>query len=108
MLSRPVVKSRLLRRLLFTIGRVEPLMQVTLVPPATKREAGHTIVYVDGQSLVIEGLHGRVPHVYRLTVADAIEFQKRMLAARKANKLSTWLSFARWYGGLRKRVAVRV
>ena len=105
MLARPVVKSRLLRRVLFTIGRAESLMHVTLVPPPGEPEVGHTIVYVDGQSLVIEGLHGRVPHVYRLSVADASEFQKRMLAARKANKLSPWLAFARWYGGLRKKVA---
>lgn len=108
MLSRPRIRSRFLRSLLFKLGRAESLMQVTLVPPPGEPEVGHTIAYVDGQWLVLEGLHGFVRHVYRMGVQDAIEFQRRMLAARAANKLSTWLTFARWYGGLRKRVATPV
>ena len=108
MLARPRIRSRFLRSILFKLGRAESLMHVTLVPPPGETEQGHTVAYVDGQWLVIPGLHGMVRHVYRLTVADAVEFQRRMLAARKANKLSTWLGFARWYGRLRKQVAAAV
>lgn len=108
MLARPRIRSRFLRSILFKLGRAESLMHVTLVPPPGEAEQGHTVAYVDGQWLVIPGLHGRAPHVYRLTIADAVEFQRRMLAAREANKLSTWLGFARWYGRLRKQVATPV
>ena len=105
MLSRPRIRSRFFRSILFKLGRAESLMQVTLIPPTGEPEVGHTIAYVDGQWLVIEGLHGSVRHVYRLSIEDATEFQRRMLAARKANQLSTWIRFAGWYGRLRKRVA---
>ena len=103
-LSRPMIRSRLLRSVLFKIGRAESLMHVVLAAPPGEQDAAHTIAYVDGQYLVIPGLHGRVPHVYRLTLDDAVEYQRRMLAARKVNKLRTWLAFARWYGRLRNRV----
>lgn len=103
-LSRPMIHNRLLRSVLFKIGRAESLMHVVLAAPAGEQDAAHTIAYVDGQYLVIPGLHGRVAHVYRLTLDDAVEYQRRMLAARKANTLGTWVGFARWYGQLRKRV----
>ena len=48
MLSRPRIKSRFLRSLLFRLGGAESLMHVTLVPPPGEAEVGHTIAYVDG------------------------------------------------------------
>jgi hypothetical protein len=110
-LKRPMIRSRLLRGILFKIGRVDPLMQVRLVAPPGEPEADgstYTLAYVDGQTLVIPGAHGRVKHIYLLTVPDAVAYQRRMLAARKKNSLLTWLRFARWYGKLRRRVAVPV
>lgn len=103
-LARPIIRNRLLRAALLKIGRAEGLMHVVLAAPPGEHDASHTIAYVGGQYLVIPGLHGRVPHVYRLTVADAVDYQRRMIAARKSNTLRTWLGFARWYGQLRKRV----
>jgi hypothetical protein len=105
-LRRPAIKSKFLRSILFKIGRAESLMHVTLASPDGSSDIGHTIAYVDGAWIVTPGLHGDVPHVYRLTVDDAVEYQRKMLAARKANSITTWLAFARWYGKLRKRVVV--
>ena len=106
---RPVIRNSFLRSVLFKIGRAEMLMHVRLMPPAGERETpGYTVMYVDGQTLVIPGFHGRVQHEYRLTVAHATEFQRRLLTARRANRLRDWLGFARWYGQLRKAVAVPV
>jgi hypothetical protein len=105
-LRRPAIKNRFLRSLLFKIGRAESLMHVTLAAPDGEQDVGHTIAYADGQWLVIPGLHGKVNHVYRLAVDDAVEYQRRMLAARNARSITTWLRFARWYGQLRKRVTV--
>lgn len=103
LLARPMIRSRLLRSVLFKIGRAEMLMHVVLAAPPGEQDAGHTIAYADGQYLVIPGLHGRVSHVYRLTTEEAADYQRRMLAARKANNLRSWINFARWYGTLRKR-----
>lgn len=108
-LKRPMIRSRLLRSVLFKIGRVDALMHVRLVAPPGEPEAegsAYTLAYVDGQTLVIPGLHGRVRHSYHLTVADAAEYQRRMFRARRSNKIWSWLLFARWYGKLRRRVVV--
>jgi len=89
-----MIRSRLLRGILFKIGRVDPLMHVRLVAPPGEPEvdgAAYTIAYVDGQSLIVPGFHGRVRQVYWLTVADAAEYQRHMLRARKANNLLTWV-----------------
>jgi hypothetical protein len=102
---RPVIRNALLRNILFKIGRADMLMHVRLMPPPGEPEtAGYTVMYVDGQTLVVPGFHGRVKHEYRLAVADATEFQRRLLAARRKNRLRGWLMFARWYGALRRRV----
>jgi hypothetical protein len=103
-LRRPIIKSRVLRAILFRIGGAETPMHVVLAAPPGEAEASHTIAYEGGQWTVTPGIVGRAPHVFRLTVPDAIEYQRRMLAARKANRLGAWISFARWYGTLRKRV----
>ena len=105
---RPAIRNRFLRQVLFTIGRAEMLMHVRVVPPPGEPAMpGYTVMYVDGQTLVIDGFHGRVKHEYRLTVADALAFQRRLLVARRKNRLRDWLAFARWYGGLRKRSVAR-
>ena len=106
---RPAIRNRFLRELLFKIGRAEMLMHVRLMPPPGEQEtAGYTVMYVDGQTLVIDGFHGKVDHEYRLTVAHATEFQRRLLDARHKGRLRDWLSFARWYGKLRKQVVAKV
>lgn len=106
---RPAIRNRFLREALFKIGRAEMLMHVRLVPPPGEPETpGYTVMYVDGQTLVVPGFFGKVPHEYRLTVAHALEFQRRLLAARRANRLRNWLSFARWYGKLRREVVAPV
>jgi hypothetical protein len=106
---RPAIRNRFLRNLLFTIGRAEMLMHVRLMPPPGEPETpGYTVMYVDGQTLVLDGFHGRVHHEYRLTVQHAKAFQRRLLAARKSGRLRDWLAFARWYGKLRKAVVAPV
>ena len=53
------------------------------------------ILGTGGEVRVIRGIQEGVTALYRLTVGDAIEFQRRMIAARKANRFGTWISFAR-------------
>lgn len=106
---RPAIRNALLRNVLFTIGRAEMLMHVRLMPPPGEPETpGYTVMYVDSQTLVLDGFHGRVKHEYRLTVEHAKAFQRHLLAARKSGRLRDWLAFARWYGKLRKAVVAPV
>jgi hypothetical protein len=106
MLAKPVIRSERLRELLYWIGDAEERTQVVLIPPPGEAEVGHTIERRGAVTTVTAGLHGTVERVYRLTVDDAVEFQRRMIAARSADSLWTWIQFARWYGELRARVAV--
>jgi hypothetical protein len=106
---RPVIRNRFLRTVLFTIGRADMLMHVRLMPPPGETEVpGYTVMYVDGQTLVVPGFYGRVKHEYRLSVDNALAFQRRLLTARRKNRLRDWLRFARWYGGLKRRVTAPV
>lgn len=106
---RPAIRNRFFRELLFKIGRAEMLMHVRLVPPPGERESpGYTVMYVDGQTLVVDGTYGRVDHEYRLTVAHAMEFQRRLLETRRKGRLRDWLAFARWYGKLRRQVVAPI
>jgi hypothetical protein len=105
-LRRPIIKNRLLRSILYRIGRAERRMHVVLAAPPGETDAAHTIAYRDGAWSVTPGREGHVAHIYRLSVADAVDYQRHMLAARKANNLGSWIRFARWYGQLRRRVVV--
>ena len=106
MLARPVIRSERLRELLYWLGNAEPRMHVVLVPPPGEAEVRHTIERVGAVTTVTAGLHGTVERVYRLTVDDAVEFQRRMIAARHADAFWDWIAFARWYGEMQERVAV--
>ena len=101
-----IIRSEWLRSLLYWIGNAPERMQVVLAGPSGEPEVGHVIERVGGEVRVISGVQEGVTTLYRLTVGDAIEFQRRMIAAREANSLCTWISFARWYGTFTDRVAV--
>jgi hypothetical protein len=106
MLARPVIRSATMREFLYWVGDSEARMQVVLIAPPGETDHAHTIVRGEDGTTVTPGLHGQASQVYRLTVDDAVEFQRRMMAARTENSVLTWIGFARWYGGFSARVAV--
>ena len=67
----------------------------------------HTLIYANRQWLVFPGLHGRAGRTFRLGLADAVEYQRRVFEAVKKNRFMTWLKFCFWYRSWRKRVSVR-
>jgi hypothetical protein len=99
-----VLANPFLRRL----AGAEELIHVHLVPPTPGQEpVRHTLVYANRQWLVLPGLHGRPGRTYRMGLADALEYQRRVFHAVKANRLLTWLKFCFWYRSWRKGVSVR-
>ena len=54
-LKNPVMSRGVLRRL----ARVEDLIHVRLLGPEAEQVASHTLVFANGQWLVVEGLHGQ-------------------------------------------------
>jgi hypothetical protein len=103
-LKHGILAHPLLRRL----AGAERVIHVHLVPPAPGLEAmQHTLVYADRQWLVFPGLHGRAGRTYRLSLADALEYHRRVFQAVKVNRSITWLKFSLWYRTWRKGVSER-
>ncbi len=104
MLKNPVLAHPLLRRL---VG-AEDVIHVILQPPTPQEpEVQHTLTYANRQWHVQPGLHGQAKRVYRLTLADALDYHRRAFATIKANNWSAWLRFAFWYRKWRKKVSTR-
>lgn len=106
MLSRPIIRSEWLRSVLYWIGNAPERMQVVLTGPPGESPIGHVIERVGTEVKVIAGIQEDITALYRLTVPDAVDFQRRMIAARRDNSLWNWIGFARWYGAFTDRVAV--
>jgi hypothetical protein len=93
-LKNPVLSHPLLRRL----SGAEDLIHIHLRSPVQgEADVSHTLVYAARQWLVLPGLHGRPRRVYRLALADAIEYQRQVFGAMKENRWSCWFAFSRWY-----------
>jgi hypothetical protein len=104
-LKNPVLSHGFLRRL----SGVEDLIHVNLHSPDPEQEpnAAHTLVHAAGQWLVFVGLHGRPRRTFRLSMEDAVAYQRRVFHAMKKDDPLTWIRFASWYVSWRKRVSVR-
>lgn len=107
MLQHPVLASNLLRRL----AGAEDLIHAGLVPPEcsdpSEPDTAHTLVYANRQWIVIPGRHGRPRRSYRLTVEEAIDYQRHALTVLRAKTVPDWVRFARWYRAWRRHVSGR-
>jgi len=94
--------SPMLRRVI----RAKNLVHVFLISPDTKQEpdATFTFIYVNNGSLLVPGLHGAPERVFRLTVRDALELQRKMAAGRKTSSWAARVRLAYWYVRWRSRV----
>lgn len=102
--DQPVLSHPLVRRL----TGVENLIHVRLVAPTRDEQDGtHTLIYAAGQWLVFPGLHGRARRTFTLSTEEALEYQRRVFAAVRAQAFGEWLRFGRWYRQWRKSVSKR-
>lgn len=103
-LRNPVLAHPVIRRL----AGAEDVIHVQLQSPvASEPDVQHTLIYAGRQWLVFPGLHGRPGRVFRLNLAEAVDYHHRVFAALKQNRWSEWVKFARWYRAWRKRVSTR-
>ncbi|MFB0519891.1 MAG: hypothetical protein ACETWD_00480 [Desulfatiglandales bacterium] len=106
-LKSPIQSSSIVRAL----SGVEDLIHVYLMSPTPEEpdceDTNHTLIYVKGQWLVIPGLHGRPRRTFRLTMEDALIYQRKIFTALKANRWLSWWKFLRWYLRWRKAVSTR-
>lgn len=102
-LHSPIVRNPYLRKL----SGVEDLIHVRLISPVPDEEPDtvHTIFYANRQWLAIPGLWGVPARVFELSVAEALEYHRRVTAAGRTDSLTSWLAFTRWYQGWRRGVS---
>lgn len=99
LLSHPVVRK---------LSGAEDLIHVTLQSPVPAEESySHTLVYAARQWLVFPGVHGQAKRHFHLNMEQALEYHRRALAAIKENKLSSWMTFSKWYRKWRTGVSER-
>jgi hypothetical protein len=85
---------------------VEDLTHVYLLNPSGGEASKHTLIYIKGQWLVLEGLYGNPRRTYRMTPDDSIEYQRKIFSAMQKNSFFTWWKFSSWYKKWRKTVSV--
>jgi hypothetical protein len=97
-LTRAALQSPLVtRNWLRALAGVETLIHVHLLHPSGGDSATHTLAFAGNQWLVLSGLHGTPQRTYRLTPAQALDFQRQLYQALKTNTPSGWWQFANWY-----------
>lgn len=97
-LTRAALQSPLVsRNWLRLLAGVESLIHVHLLHPNGDESATHTLAFAGNQWLVLDGVHGTPQRTYRLTPAQALDFQRQFYRALKTNTLGGWWQFANWY-----------
>jgi hypothetical protein len=105
MMNNPLMSNAVLRRLI----RGKNLMHVTLVSPdpAQEPDVTYTIIFINGEQVVLPGLHGTPLRILRVPFREALALQKQLFAGMKAGLApSKWIKIAKWYVDWRKRVEV--
>jgi hypothetical protein len=99
----PMLSSKKLIKLL---GAENVIHSYLISPIAGDVDYCHTLIYINGEWMAIPGAHGTPVRTYRMTVDDAIEYQKMVFSAMQTNSWSGWVELAKWYKDWRKSVSV--
>tara|TARA_B100000686_G_scaffold340591_1_gene416526 strand:+ start:464 stop:1135 length:672 start_codon:yes stop_codon:yes gene_type:complete len=85
---------------------VEDLTHVYLISPNGKEANKHSLIYVKGQWLVLEGLYGKPRRTYKMNESDSLLYQRKIFAAMKKDSFMGWIKFGLWYKKWRKTVSI--
>ena len=85
---------------------VEDLTHVYLISPDNQEANKHTLIYVKGQWLVLEGLHGHARRTYRMDESDSLLYQRKIFLAMKKDTFIGWVKFGIWYKRWRNTVSI--
>jgi hypothetical protein len=88
------------------MSKMQNNVHVTLFNPTKTESVSHTLIYLNREWIVVPGFHGTPKRKFELNVAQALDYQKHVFDAIKANKKKTWREFKRWYMSWRKDVSV--
>lgn len=87
------------------LAGIENHLHVYLKGTSDQEVATHTLIFQNKEWMVIEGIHGNARRVYRLTVQDAIDYQREAFKALKENSRKSWKQFKKFYLNWRDKVS---
>ena len=88
------------------LAGVEDLTHVYLISPDNQEANKHSLIYVKGQWLVLEGLHGETRRTYRMDESESLLYQRNIFSAMKDDSFIGWMQFGLWYKRWRKTVSI--
>jgi len=103
-LAMPILQNPAFRK----IVRVETHWQEAILDAQGHEDEQLTVIHVNDQWLVIPGYHGRPQRRIVMRPEQALDFQRRVLAADEQGSLGSWLELGRWYVRWRDDVSVPV
>ena len=96
-----LTNAKMLRRI-----KVEQHLHVYLYSVDKTQNTSHTIIFVNKQWLLIPGIQGKAQRVLEMQPKDAIEYQKELFIAQKANSKEGWKAFRKWFKAWQETVTV--
>ncbi|MBD3637151.1 MAG: hypothetical protein HUJ25_07360 [Crocinitomicaceae bacterium] len=90
------------------LANIENHVHVYLQSPTNEEYAAHTMMFINKQWVVVEGIHGEAKRVFKMSPEQAIVYQKEAFKAQKLNTRKGWRKFKKFYLDWRKEVSVPV
>ncbi len=100
-LTNPTMSKPLMRKM----SGIENHLHVNLISPDKNDTISHTLIYLNKAWMVVPGRHGNALRTFNLTQKDAIDYQKQVFIALKADNMKAWKNFKKWYVAWRKDVS---
>lgn len=101
-LSMPILNNKALLQ----IVQVDTHWQEALIDPQGNEDEQVTIIYVNGQWLVVPGYHGTPQRKFLLKPEQFLDFQRRVFEADDSNDIGSWMNLASWYVKWRQEITV--
>ena len=86
---------------------IEDIIHVSLVFPDGEIANQHTLIYVPGQWVVVEGLIGQAQRAFTIEQGPALEYQRKIFEAIKMDTKKGWLNYLKWYRNWRDNYSVK-
>ena len=87
---------------------LEKHVHVYLEGPSKGDIVTHTMIFINKEWMVIEGIHGNAKRVFEISVDDAIDYQRVAFKAKKEDSRKSWKAYKKFYLKWRKNVSYNV
>jgi len=81
-------------------------IHVYLLDPKKESTVAHTLIFLNGEWIVIPGIYGHPQITYKLTPTQALEYQKKVYQVLHSGSKKNWKEFRKWYIQWSKQMAV--